>query len=91
MSSLGSKRYDAFLSYNSQDRLAVQEVAGRLKGEKLKLYLEVWELAPGREFQPALAEALHDSKTCVVFLGPCGMRQRQRQVVKVALDKRELD
>lgn len=52
------KRYHAFLSHNSQDLRAVQEVAGRLKGEGLSLYLEEWELVPGQEFQPALAEAL---------------------------------
>ena len=56
MSSIGPKRYDAFLSYNSQDRPAVHELADRLKGDGLVLYLEEWELAPGREFQPALAE-----------------------------------
>ena len=79
MSSIGPKRYDAFLSYNSQDRPAVEELAERLKGEGLALYLEEWELAPGREFQPALAEALRDSKTCVVFLGPNGLGPWQKR------------
>jgi hypothetical protein len=37
MSSIEPKRYDAFLSYNSQDHPAVKEVAGRLKGEGLEL------------------------------------------------------
>jgi ABC-type cobalamin/Fe3+-siderophores transport system ATPase subunit len=82
------KRYDAFLSYNSQDRLAVHEVAERLKAKRLELYLEVWELAPGRAFQPALAEAMHHSKTCVVFLGPNGLGPWQHEEVQVAIDKR---
>ena len=88
MSSITPKRYDAFLSYNSQDRPAVHEVAERLKGERLELYLEEWELAPGREFQPALAEGLRDSKTCVVFLGPNGLGPWQKQELQVAIDKR---
>ena len=91
MSSLGPKRYDAFLSYNSQDRPAVREVAERLEGEGLELYLEEWELAPGREFQPALAEGLRDSKTCVVFLGPNGLGPWQKQELQVAIDKRARD
>jgi hypothetical protein len=91
MSSLGPKRYDVFLSYNSQDRLAVHEVAERLKDEGLVLYLEEWELAPGREFQPALAEGLRDSKTCVVFLGPNGLGPWQKQELQVAIDKRARD
>jgi hypothetical protein len=91
MSSITPKRYDAFLSYNSQDRPAVHEVAERLKGERLVLYLEEWELAPGREFQPALAEELRDSKTCVVFLGPNGLGPWQKQELQVAIDKRARD
>ena len=91
MSSITPKRYDAFLSYNSQDRPAVHEVAERLKGEGLELYLEEWELAPGREFQPALAEGLRDSKTCVVFLGPNGLGPWQKQELQVAIDKRARD
>ncbi|MBV8609816.1 MAG: TIR domain-containing protein, partial [Singulisphaera sp.] len=91
MSSLGPKRYDAFLSYNSQDRPAVREVAERLEGEGLELYLEEWELAPGREFQPALAEGLRDSKTCVVFLGPNGLGPWQKQELQVAIDRRARD
>ena len=51
MSSATSLRFDAFLSYNSQDRPAVEEVARRLRAEGLTPYLEVDELAPGREFQ----------------------------------------
>src|SRR5512135_818075 len=91
MSSLGPKRYHAFLSYNSQDRPAVHELADRLEGEKLNLYLEEWELAPGREVQPALAEALRDSKTCVVLLGPNGLGPWQKQELQVAIDTRARD
>jgi WD40 repeat protein len=88
MAAPAPKRYHAFLSYNSLDRPAVQELAGRLKGEGLELYLEEWELAPGREFQPALAEGLRDSQSCVVFLGPSGLGPWQKQEIQVAIDKR---
>jgi hypothetical protein len=91
MSSPEPKRYHAFLSYNAQDRRAVEEVAGRLRREGLELYLEAWVLAPGREFQPALAGALHESKTCVVFLGPNGLGPWQKQELQVAIDKRARD
>src|SRR5262245_39362850 len=91
MSSPRTKRYDAFLSYNSQDRLAVEELERRLRAERLTLYLEVRELPPGREFQPALAEALRKSKTCVMFLGPSGLGPWQREELQVAIDKRVRD
>jgi WD40 repeat protein len=86
MSPDDQKRYDAFLSYNSLDRLAVEEVARRLSGDGLELYLEVWKLAPGEEFQPALAAALQKSKTCVMFLGPSGLGPWQKQELQVAID-----
>ena len=73
MPSMRPKRYDAFLSYNSNDSQAVHEMARRLRCEKLALFLEAWEFAPGVEFQPALAKGLSDSKTCWVFLGPSGL------------------
>jgi hypothetical protein len=91
MSSTGQKRYDAFLSYNSQDRRAVQDLAERLGREGLDLYLEVSELPPGELFQKALAEGLHASKSCVVFLGPNGLGPWQKEELQVAIDKRVRD
>jgi hypothetical protein len=83
------KRYDAFVSYNSLDRAVVQELVERLRRrEGLELYLEMWEIAPGREFQPALAEGLLQSKACVVFMGPNGLGPWQKQEIQVAIDKR---
>ncbi len=85
------KRYDAFLSYNSQDRVAVTELAERLRREGLALYLDEWELAPGRHFQAELAEALRDSKSCVVLLGRNGLAPWQKQEILVAIDRRTHD
>ncbi len=85
------KRSDAFLSYNSKDRPAVKEIAERLRAEGLVPYLDEWELAPGREFQLELAEALRDSKSCVVFLGPNGLAPWQKQEIQVANERRTHD
>lgn len=61
MSDPDRKTYDAFLSYNSLDRAPVEELAARLRAKGLRLYLEVWELLAGREFQPGLARGLMES------------------------------
>jgi WD40 repeat protein len=87
MPSLAPKRWEAFLSYNSQDRAAVTELAQRLKREELTLYLDEWEMEPGWEFQPALARALNASKSVVAFLGPSGLARWQMQEIQVAIDK----
>ena len=91
MLSSGPKRYDAFLSYNSQDRPAVRQIEERLKREKLNPYLEASELLGGRQFLPELGRALDNSKTCVVFLGPSGLGPWQREELTVALDTRVRD
>ena len=91
MSSVTPKCYDAFLSYNSFDSDVVEDLAHRLRDEGLKLYLEVWELLPGREFQPGLAQALIESKTCVTFLGPNGLGPWQVQEIQVAIARRVRD
>jgi WD40 repeat protein len=85
------KLCDAFLSYNSLDRSAVLEVYERLKGEGLSLYMDVKKVPPGEVFQPALAEGLHQSKTCVVFLGPNGLGPWPKEELQVAIDKRARD
>ena len=66
-------------------------MAERLKGERLVPYLEEWELAPGQEFQPMLAEGLRDSKAYVVFLGPNSLGPWQKQELQVAIDRRARD
>jgi len=91
MSSTTPKRYDAFLSYNSEDRPAIEDMERRLRAEGLTLYLELRELLPGREFQPALAEALLGSKACVMFLGPSGLGPWQNEELQVAIDTRVRD
>ena len=91
MADLDGNIHDAFLSYNALDRAVVEEVADRLRAKGLKLYLEVWELLPGREFQPGLARGLMESKTCVTFLGPNGVGPWQDQEIQVAIDRRVRD
>jgi len=91
MADADGKTYDAFLSYNSLDRAVVEELAARLKAKGLKLYLEVWELLAGREFQPGLARGLIESGTCVTFLGPNGVGPWQDQEIQVAIDRRVRD
>jgi hypothetical protein len=91
MSSTGPKRFDAFLSYNSLDLPVVRDVYQRLQRGGLEPYLEREEVAPGDVFQRALAEGLHASKSCVVFLGPNGLGPWQKEELQVAIDKRVRD
>jgi hypothetical protein len=66
-------RYDAFLSYNTNDRAAVEAIALYLKDKAgMKVFSDRWEMVPGTPVQ----EVLEDSGACVIFIGPSGLRNK---------------
>jgi hypothetical protein len=91
MSSTEPKRFDAFLSYNSQDRSAVEELYRRLKDAGLEPYLDSSEVLGGRPPVRELGLALVECKTCVVFLGPSGLGDWQKEELQIAIDLRTRD
>lgn len=66
-------QYDAFLSHNSREQEAVERIAFRLKEEKLKPWLDKWELTPGRSSIQGIEDGLKQSRACVIFYGPAGI------------------
>lgn len=84
-------RYDVFLSHSSADKTAVEEIARRLRDVGIEPFLDKWHLIPGDPWQEALEEALKQSATCAVFLGPSGMGPWQNEEMRVALDRRTRD
>ena len=85
---MASYRYDVFLSFSSADRPAVEELAWRLEAQKLALFFDEWEMIAGRPNQVVLAEAMRDSKTCAVFLGPSRLGPWQKEEIQVAIGHR---
>jgi len=85
------KRYDVFLSHNSADKPAVEYLAQRLRQEGLEPFLDKWHLVPGDPWQEALEEALDQSRTCAVFLGPEGLGPWENEEMRVALNQRVRD
>jgi hypothetical protein len=51
-------RFQVFLSHNSADKPAVEDLAHRLRKEGLEPWLDKWHLIPGDPWQPALEDAL---------------------------------
>jgi len=84
-------RYDVFLSHSSADKPPVEELARRLRAEGLTPFYDDWEIIPGRPSQTVLAEALRDSKTCAVFLGPNVLGPWHNEEIQAALDRRARD
>ena len=76
-----------FLSYNSEDRPAVEKLADKLKAAGLDIWFDQWHLLPGVAWQPKLEQALLDSHTCLVCIGPKGIGQWQEMERQVAIDR----
>ena len=85
---MSTARFHVFLSHNSADKPAVEELARRLKAEGLEPWFDKWDLIPGQPWQQALEKALDDSDSVAVFIGPSGFGPWQNEEMRVALAKR---
>jgi hypothetical protein len=82
-------QYDVFLSHNSADKPAVEALARRLQDEAgLHPFLDQWHLVPGEPWQEALEEALDQSRTCAVFIGPRGIGPWEHEEMRAAIEQR---
>ncbi len=84
-------RHDVFLSHNSADKPAVEELARRLQRAGIALWLDKWNLVPGVPWQAALEEALAACATCAVFIGPSGTGPWQDEEMRAAINRRVTD
>lgn len=80
--------YHAFLSHKHSDKPAVEEVAHRLDARGIACWLDKWHLVPGEAWQSAIAKALADCNTCVVFIGRGGFGSWQHEEMQAAIDRR---
>ena len=80
-------RYDVFLSHNSADKPLVELLAHRLREEAgLSPFLDKWHLIPGEPWQEALENALADSASVAIFVGPSGISPWHNEEMRSALD-----
>ena len=84
-------KYDIFLSHSSADKPAVEEIARKLQAAGIEPFLDKWHLVPGEPWQEALEEALDQSRTCAVFLGPGSIGAWQNEEMRSALETRVRD
>ncbi len=78
--------FDVFLSHCVADEAAVEAIARRLLAEeRLRPFLDKWDLVPGESWLPAIERALSQSKAVAVFFGPGGPGQWREQEKLLAL------
>lgn len=68
-----TRRFDVFLSHNSKDKPAVLVLAEALRGRGLRVWLDVWELVPGRPWQEAIEQVIATASTAAVVIGRDGI------------------
>jgi hypothetical protein len=83
--------YDVFLSYNSADRAAVDEIARRLREARVNCFQDTRRLIPGEPWQEDLEDDLGRSRTCAVFFGPDGLGKWQTEEMRIAISRRVSD
>ncbi len=86
------KTHDVFLSYNSEDHKAVEQIAVYLADKAgLRPWLDKWELVPGAPWTRKLALGLSSAGSCAVFVGESGEGSWQQKEVDAALDLQAKD
>ncbi len=80
-------RFDVFLSHNSADKSKVIELATLLQDRKLKVWLDVWELVPGRPWQQALEEVIATVGSAAVLVGRDGIGPWEEPEMRACLDE----
>jgi hypothetical protein len=84
---MSEKKYDVFLSYNSEDRDEVQKIAIYLDDRTdLDPWLDRWDLIAGDPWQEGLQQGLSNAKSCAVFVGRSGQGPWQKKELFAALD-----
>ncbi len=66
-------QFDVFLSHNSKDKPAVRQLAQAIKDRGLNVWLDEWELVPGRPWQEALEEIIRTARSAAVLVGADGL------------------
>ena len=60
--------YDVFLSHSAKDKPAVRQLAARLRGDGLRVWLDEWVIQPGDAISLAIEQGLESSRTLVLVM-----------------------
>ncbi|MBC8448330.1 MAG: TIR domain-containing protein [Chloroflexi bacterium] len=84
------KRYDVFLSHNSDDKPLVEELALRLQDEAgLNPWLDAWHIPGGAQWEIEIERALGSCQTCAVVLGEHGWGEYHLRETQAALARQK--
>ena len=79
------RKFDVFLSYNSEDRNEVRTIAGYLESAGLLPWFDRNQLLPGESWLIRLQDDIAQINSCAVIVGRSGIGPWQQQEVSGAL------
>lgn len=80
--------YDVFLSHNAADKAGVEVLATwLLENTDIVPFLDIWCLVPGEPWQEAIENALRNSTSCAVCIGPSGLGPWENMEMRAFLDQ----
>ena len=79
--------FDVFLSYNSHDRLLVEDLGSRLRAKGLTVWFDQIELRPGLPWQEGLESGLKASKAVAVCVGASGLGLWEKPEMRAAINR----
>jgi hypothetical protein len=82
-----TKSFDVFLSHNSKDKPAVRELAEVLRARGLNVWLDEWELIPGRPWQEELEKIIETIGSSAVLVGKDGLGPWQDREMRGCLNE----
>ncbi len=78
---------DVFLSHNSADKATVIDLATILRNRNLRVWLDVWELVPGRPWQEAIEQVIETAASAAVLVGNDGIGPWEEPEMRACLDE----
>lgn len=84
---MSATHFHTFLSYNSMDRVAVEQLAQQVHRKGIGLWLDTWNLIPGNPWQVEIEHTLERCETCSVLIGPSGLGPWQHAEMRAAIDR----
>jgi tetratricopeptide (TPR) repeat protein len=82
-----SDTFDVFLSHNSKDKPTVREIGEALRDRGLRVWLDEWELVPGRPWQEAIEEILATVLSSAVLVSKDGLGPWEIPEMRVCLSQ----
>lgn len=79
--------FDVFLAHNSVDKAEVEAIALELKKAGMRVWLDKWELPPGRLFQDEIERVLPLTRAVAVLVGSGGLGPWERLEMRAAISQ----